>query len=225
MKTLLSAYDLLRFVAPVSNIPQKDLLLMANSMRQVFKPLFDDLMSSADRGVERVLGEVALFHVPGRDILPLTVAFNGMPKPPNFRCMMVACLSTDPRFPQENIAVGLLGGGGVVEGQGQDQWLLVSLDGEWFALSRTFTLKAPKADQRKVVGPEIKEVFYLVDPLSEECLAGSLLRSPGAILQMAKAFSFRSGLQADSLKSRLSSLEERARFGEIFHDLLQQAYK
>ncbi|KKW08176.1 MAG: hypothetical protein UY44_C0016G0001 [Candidatus Kaiserbacteria bacterium GW2011_GWA2_49_19] len=220
MNPFLSAYALLQLVTPVDKIPKGSLLLMAHGMREAFKPAFEHLMSPATRGIHYVLGEVAPFHVPSGSVVPNTVTFNGMSAPPNFRCMLLACLSTDSLFPIKNIASGLLGSD--VIKCGQDQWLIVSLECQWFALTRTFSLRD---GQEKNPSPELQQAFYLVDPLSDDCLAESLLKSPGAILQMARAFSWRCDLQADSLENELTRLREGERFGEIFHDLLEKAGK
>lgn len=219
MNPFLSAYTLLRLAAPVNEIPKGDLLLMAHGMREAYKSSFDDLMSPVTPGVHHVLGEVAPFYVPGGCVVPHTVTFNGMTMPPNFRCMLLACLRTDFRFPMENIAKDLLGANGKC---GQDQWLIVSFDGQWFALTRTFSMKDGHS---KNPSQSIEQAFCLVDPLSDDCLAESLFESPGAILQMANAFSSRCSLQADSTRNQLVKLEEGARFGEIFHNLLEKVGK
>ena len=168
---------------PVGDIPQNDLFLIANKVRDKFKPFFPDLMSQG--GAATALSEVLPFPILGRDVSPYTVAFDGfIQNPASFRCMALACLVTDPRFPQQGIDMAR----SVPEGQGRDLYLLIDVEGGWFGLERSFLLDPTDA---------IINTHYLVQPMSDVVLTGSLRLSPGALRQIVDTFVQRVGLEIE----------------------------
>ncbi len=198
----------------------KGLLSMAIAMRESFSSSFEDLMTSSNHGLKHVMTEVAPFHIPAGSVEPNRIIFGGRDskfQPPGFRCMLLACLRSDSRLQRINGIEASVRNS--IDG-GQDVWLLIGGDSNWYQLTRTFTFE-PGSEQDES-SPRINRVLsYDVRELFGEQFAEWLERSPTAIHQMAKAFGLRAECHIDSLKIKLDYLKQIALFGEIYGTVIE----